>query len=116
MGGEEDQMCPKILCRPNIDKSNHLESTCQKIECPPGFQPKYDQSKSYRKTNICDNTCVPIPPKERVCNVIGRTFTTFDNLEYKYDVCNHILARDRDDNRWYIIGKSQVKNNFIRIL
>ncbi|XP_016844891.1 hemocytin [Nasonia vitripennis] len=116
MGGEEDQMCPKILCRPNIEKSNYLESTCEKIECPSGFQPKHDQSKSYRKTTICDNTCVPIPPKERVCNVIGRTFTTFDNLEYKYDVCNHILARDRDDNRWYIIVEKVCKDQNLSCL
>ncbi|XP_058797462.1 hemocytin [Phymastichus coffea] len=95
---EEPHICPKIICKREMEVA-----TCEKLECPAGYQPTYDPAKSIRKTLACDNTCIPIPPKMRVCTMIGRSFSTFDGLDYKYDVCNHILARDMDFNKWYIV-------------
>lgn len=37
----------------------------------------------------------------------GRTFNTFDGTEYKYDICNHVLARDLHSDDWDV---SLVKN------
>jgi hypothetical protein len=103
-----DLLCPKLLCKPLDSLQGDEGEPCQQVKCPEGFQPMYDQSKNYRKTSACDNTCVPIPAKERVCKNVGRTFATFDSLKYKYDICNHILARDRDANQWYIVCKYHI--------
>lgn len=45
------------------------------------------------------------PPRETAsCRVSGRTFVTFDGVEYKYDICDHILAADLDSGEWNIAG------------
>lgn len=36
------------------------------------------------------------------CNVTGRTFDTFDGTEYKYDICDHVLAQDMISSQWQI--------------
>ncbi|KAJ8683258.1 hypothetical protein QAD02_019050 [Eretmocerus hayati] len=107
IGGEDEPVCPDFVCKLQFAQVDKVTAECQAITCPEGFQPKYDQSKSYRKKNVCDNTCVPIPQKVRVCKMVGRTITTFDSLEFKSDICNHILARDRDANRWYILVEKE---------
>lgn len=55
---------------------------------------------------ICRYYCAPVPPPDAVCNVTGQTFNTFDYTEYKYDICNHILARDLVNDNWEVIRKS----------
>lgn len=49
-------------------------------------------------------SCVPPPRQDKVCNVTCRTINTFDGTDYQYDICNHILARDADDNSWDVSG------------
>lgn len=48
-------------------------------------------------------SCEPITDNDAVCNVTGRTFNTFDSTEFKYDICNHLLARDVGDAKWNVI-------------
>lgn len=49
-----------------------------------------------------------------MCNVTGRTFATFDGTEFKYDICNHLIARDTLDQKWNIIlRKNCSSGNFI---
>lgn len=48
-------------------------------------------------------SCQPIVDNDVVCNVTGRTFNTFDSSEFKYDICNHLLARDVEDIKWNVI-------------
>lgn len=36
-------------------------------------------------------------------SVTGRTFNTFDSTGFKYDICNHLLARDIADEKWNVI-------------
>ena len=102
---EKTSVCPKISCKP-YRAENYSQITCPKLICPEGFKPKYDDSNSMQKFSFCDNACVPVLPKERICEIFGRTITTFDNLVYKYDLCNHVLVRSQNHSQWYIAGKS----------
>lgn len=61
-------------------------------------------------------TCRPLPPPEAVCNITGRTFNTFDNTEYKYDICNHIIARDLINDEWEISLKKNCTSTCVRDL
>lgn len=51
----------------------------------------------------CDQYSCPVPPN-KYCFVTGRTFTTFDGVEYKYDICDHVIAQDRINKEWQIRG------------
>lgn len=92
----EKEICPKFMCKPKM--KSLAES--QPITCPEGFHHAIDKRRS-----SSDNICIPNSPNEKICSLAGRTFVSFDGLEYKYDVCNHILAMSLRDNAWYIIGE-----------
>lgn len=51
--------------------------------------------------------CKPPPPQDSTCDFLGKTFTTFDGIVYKYDICEHVLARDLENSEWELI---MVKN------
>lgn len=53
-------------------------------------------------------SCYPPPIPDSVCNVTGRTFNTFDDTEFKYDICNHILARDLQNDEWDVSCKEPI--------
>lgn len=102
----QDVECPQYSCVSNKPPPEFPESDpCPKAECPPNYIVIFEKKSPYKMESCQRYTCRPLPPVQVVCHVTGRTFNTFDNLEYKYDICNHILARDRYANRWYISRK-----------
>ena len=104
--------CPKFSCiplnLPVIDRPGVQK--CPKAQCPPGYKVTFVKLSTQKLVSCPKYTCTPPTPIEVVCNVTGRTFNTFDKLEYKYDICSHILARYRDDNKWYITREYLLKN------
>jgi len=101
----EDIQCPEFICvptKPPVLPGNKKPQTCPETACPPQYEVVYERTSMYKKHKCPKYICRPLKPQEAVCNVIGRTFNTFDNMEYKYDICNHILARDMYGNEWYI--------------
>ncbi|XP_031828807.2 hemolectin [Nomia melanderi] len=107
---ENATKCDQFTCVPNkpppIFNSNKPQ-TCPEASCPPGYTVVYEKMSMYKLQKCRKYTCKPPAPQEAICNITGRTFNTFDNLEYKYDVCNHILARDMYTNKWYITLEKQ---------
>lgn len=101
--------CQQFLCVSvqDIMVSNEQQTVikCPEVECPPKYKLIYEPSSLYDRAACPSFTCKPPPLKEVICNVTGRSFNTFDNLEYKYDICNHILVREMYDNIWYIMCK-----------
>ncbi|XP_044006095.1 hemocytin [Aphidius gifuensis] len=98
--------CQQFSCVPTkpppIRQDNKKPIECPKVECPQNYKIIYE-SQSMFKLEACPKyVCKPPPPIEVICNITGRTFNTFDNLEYKYDICNHILARNMLNNEWYV--------------
>ncbi|XP_046603352.1 hemocytin isoform X1 [Neodiprion virginianus] len=100
--------CPQFSCisakppPPLWGVKEPVVTSCPKEQCPPNYRLIFEKM-SFARPEACPRyLCKPPPPNEAVCKVTGRTFNTFDNLEYKYDICNHILARDLHQNNWYI--------------
>ncbi|KAG7205161.1 hypothetical protein KM043_018256 [Ampulex compressa] len=103
--------CQQFTCVPNklppvLHQTKTLQE-CQEAKCPPNYMVVYEKMSMYKLQKCPKYTCKPPILQEAICNVTGRTFNTFDNLEYKYDICNHILARDRFENKWYITLEKQ---------
>lgn len=106
----EDE-CIEFVCipdKPKYDpKNNDKEIKCPTPECPKGYDVLLDNGLDSIGTGRCTKyTCEPTPQNDAVCNVTGRTFNTFDGTEFKYDICNHLLARDIFADKWNIISKS----------
>ncbi|XP_057325268.1 hemocytin-like isoform X2 [Microplitis mediator] len=101
--------CQQFLCvsvqHIMVSEEQQMVIKCPEVECPPKYKLIYEPSSLYDRAVCPSFTCKPPPPKEVICNVTGRSFNTFDNLEYKYDICNHILVREMYDNSWYIMLK-----------
>lgn len=95
--------CPEFFCQP----VTHVTDVCPEPECPVGYKLVFERTSIFKPGQCQRYSCRPPPPVVAFCNVTGRTFDTFDGSEYKYDICNHILARDRDDNKWYITLEKQ---------
>lgn len=100
----ENLQCPVFVCVPTkpiyIDENKPEE--CPEAFCPPQYEVVYEKMSMYKMRKCPKYACRPLSPQEAICNVTGRTFSTFDDMEYKYDVCNHILARDMYGNEWYV--------------
>lgn len=94
----ENIQCPEFICMPPFSH----KTKCPEAFCPPQYEVVYEKMSMYKRRKCPKYACRPLPPQEAICNVTGRTFNTFDNMEYKYDVCNHILARDMYGNEWYV--------------
>ncbi|KAK2585761.1 hypothetical protein KPH14_010370 [Odynerus spinipes] len=107
----ESIVCPHFTCvpikPPFIFDGVPRKENCPEVVCPPDYTIKYEKMSMYKMAKCRKYTCEPPVPQEAICNVTGRTFNTFDNLEYKYDICNHILARDMYGNKWYITLEKQ---------
>jgi von Willebrand factor len=82
----------------------HSKKECPPASCPPGYIPVED-SEDYANKKCPKYVCEPQPPPDAICNVTGRTFNTFDGTEYKYDICNHILALDLENDEWEVSCK-----------
>ncbi|XP_026667953.1 hemocytin isoform X2 [Ceratina calcarata] len=105
----EQFSCVPIKPPPILDKDK--TESCPEVSCPPNYTVVYEKMSMYKLQKCPKYSCKPPPPQEAVCNVTGRTFTTFDKLEYKYDICNHILARDMYSNKWYITLEKQCNSH-----
>lgn len=108
---EERIQCPEFTCvpvkPPPILTNEKKPEKCPEASCPPHYEVVYEKMSMYKLRKCPKYACRPTTPQVAVCNVTGRTFNTFDNMEYKYDVCNHILARDMYGNQWYITLEKQ---------
>jgi hypothetical protein len=89
-------ICPEFVCVPVQE--------CKIPKCPPNYVLSTVHAKNNIKLKCPIYSCVPPPPPHATCNITGRTFHTFDGMEFKHDVCNHILARDLKNDNWDISG------------
>lgn len=106
----EDVQCPEFICvATNFPPvlPDKKPDKCPKAMCPPDYEIVYEKMNMYKSHKCPKYACRPLTPEVAFCNITGRTFNTFDQLEYKYDVCNHILARDMYNNNWYITLEKQ---------
>jgi len=106
----ENIQCPEFICvptKPPVYPNEEKPDKCPEVFCPPQYEVVYEKMSMYKIRKCPKYACRPLPPQEVICNVTGRTFNTFDNMEYKYDICNHILARDMYGNEWYITLEKQ---------
>lgn len=106
----EDE-CIEYICIPSKPKAPLSKEPEKPIKCPePECQKGYNIiMESGILPGIAGNcakySCEPIPRQDVVCNITGRTFSTFDGTEFKYDICNHLLARDLVADKWSITSK-----------
>ncbi|KAJ8974052.1 hypothetical protein NQ317_002298, partial [Molorchus minor] len=102
--GKGEQVCKEYKCistKPPPEYT-YSQDECPATACQENFIPVLDETYN-AKSKICPTySCYPPPEPDAVCNVTGRTFNTFDNTEYKYDICNHVLARDLEGDEWDI--------------
>lgn len=93
-----------IPIAPDVDYTDEDERRiikCPEPKCPKKYLIKLQVAKS---PNECAKfTCEPVVEEDAICNVTGRTFTTFDGTDFKFDVCGHLLARDVLDQKWNVI-------------
>ncbi|KAH8270632.1 hypothetical protein KR018_012544 [Drosophila ironensis] len=99
---EEDQ-CDEFTCVPlpstQVNKNETL--TCSEPKCPEKYDVELDMSTA--KAGDClKYACVLRPNKDDVCEISGKSFTTFDGTVFKYRPCSHILARDFHNSSWSI--------------
>lgn len=91
---------------PTDPKSPLKPRKCPKEECPRGYDVVLDNDLAFATVGKCAKfTCEPQLKEDAVCNVTARTFNTFDGTEFKYDICNHVLARDLVAENWIISSK-----------
>jgi hypothetical protein len=94
----KENICQEFVCVP-------IE-TCTVPKCPPDYMIHTILEKNNVKLKCPIYTCLPPALPRATCNITGRTFHMFDGTEFKYDVCNHILARDLENDNWEISGKT----------
>lgn len=112
-----EEECIEFVCipeKPKYDQQNRaVEVKCPIPECPKGYDVLLDNELQSSGGAKCSKyTCEPTPQNDAVCNVTGRTFNTFDGTEFKYDICNHLLARDILSDDWNVISKFSSFANF----
>lgn len=115
--------CIEFVCipqRPVVDPVSPEIIHCPEPECPKGYDIVMDNQLPGK--DVCAKySCELVPLSDVVCNVTGKTFSTFDGTEFKYDICDHILARDLVNDQWsvksefvieVILIRSHSNNNF----
>ena len=102
---KDELACVEYDCIPDraITITNNEQVVCPAPSCPNGYEVVFE--KTPLAAACSKYKCELIPKRDVVCNITGRTFSTFDGIEYKYDVCDHILARDLSSNNWTISGE-----------
>lgn len=98
----DDFICVEYDCIPErvtaVSKAEKI--VCQAPSCPSGYEVVFETTSL--SASCSKYKCEPIAKHDVVCNITGRTFSTFDGTEFKYDVCDHILARDLSSNNWTV--------------
>lgn len=113
-----EEECIEFICLPGKPKSGTKEPSkvvkCPDPECPKGYDVVLDNELNMAG-KCAKYKCEPIAQNDAVCNVTGRTFSTFDGTEFKYDICNHLLARDLSggDNWSITILKNCTYGNYV---
>nr|CAH7739498.1 unnamed protein product [Callosobruchus chinensis] len=98
------KVCKEYTCVPTKPPS----FPCPIVHCPDNYIPVFEDTGVKEK---CPKySCFPPPKPDAVCNVTGRTFSTFDDVEYRYDICNHVLARDLEADEWDVSLKKNCTN------
>ncbi|VVD02632.1 unnamed protein product [Leptidea sinapis] len=107
------QECVQFKCVPNLPPPYRPGVTPKPVECSTPVCPRHYTLKLESvpdEINKCPQyICVPPVERPAFCNVTGRTFTTFDGTEYKYDVCYHILARDNKLGAWTVLIRKKCR-------
>lgn len=103
---QEEEECSEFTCVPiptkEVNKNETI--TCVEPKCPDKYDVELDMSTA--KAGDCLRyTCVLRPNKDDVCEISGKSFTTFDGTTFKYSPCSHILARDIHNGSWTISGR-----------
>lgn len=106
---KNDLVCVEYDCIPERGRTVTEQIICPTPTCPSGYQIVID--KADHSLACSKYKCELIPNHDVVCNITGRTFSTFDGIEFKYDVCDHILVRDLAANNWTVSCKFQIKNS-----
>ncbi|CAH0701554.1 unnamed protein product [Spodoptera exigua] len=107
------QECAQFKCIPKLPPYRPgggvtPPPVCSVVNCPPGYSLRLERTAS--GSNKCPQyECVPPPERPVYCNVTGRTFNTFDGVEYKYDACFHILARENRFDAWTILIRKKCR-------
>ncbi|XP_030375562.1 hemocytin [Scaptodrosophila lebanonensis] len=99
----KEEECSEFTCVPipSTLVNKNETTTCAEPKCPDKYDVELDMSMT--KAGDClKYTCVLRPTKDDVCEISGKTFTTFDGTEFKYTPCSHILARDIYNGSWLI--------------
>lgn len=110
---DDEEKCVEFICVPlQVPSKNQTQAVkCPTPKCPPTYNlivAKVNNPK------ICPTfDCEPERQMDAICNVTGRTFNTFDNIEYKYDICSHVLARDFLSTNWTIVCKYEVLSYYM---
>lgn len=93
---DEQPICKQWICEAIVKQ---FECKTPVIECPEG----YFSQIAPNENDICPvYACVSNTFDESECEINGRVFKTFDGVTYKYDVCDHIVVRDRVHKKWTI--------------
>lgn len=102
-----DSECIEFECIPIETTVNDLTEVikCPEPQCPQGYEVVIDKTKQKNPYGCMEYTCEPLPQNDVVCNVTGRTFSTFDGYEFKYDICSHVLARELTNDKWSVVCK-----------
>ncbi|CAK1545090.1 unnamed protein product [Leptosia nina] len=107
---KKKEECPQFKCVPVLPPfrpgSTPKPAICSTPICPPQYSLKLESVPAL--PNQCPQYgCVPPPERPVFCNVTGRTFNTFDGMEYKFDVCFHILARENRFDAWTVLVRKK---------
>ncbi|KAH1005493.1 hypothetical protein HUJ04_006464 [Dendroctonus ponderosae] len=114
----EELICPQISCEIDKPPSNlkKVKDQCPPAICQPNFIAVYRDNTDPKSKSCPKYSCYPKPPPDAVCYVTGRTFNTFDNTEFKYDICNHVIGRDLDQDEWDVALKKNCSRTCSRDL
>ncbi|XP_069683352.1 hemocytin isoform X2 [Periplaneta americana] len=99
-GGTKKLMLPKPQTK-HVKGPECPEFTCVTRNCSKPLCPE-DHVLHVKWRHPCpEYTCTPIErPTYATCSSQGRSLRTFDGTEFKLELCNHVLARDLDNNNW----------------
>lgn len=92
----QQPICKQWVCEAQVEK---FECKTPTTKCPEGYFLQITPNEK----DICPvYTCVSNTLDESECEIDGRVFNTFDGITFKYEVCDHIVVRDRVHKRWMI--------------
>lgn len=104
---DDEEKCIEFICIPGkVPPKNDTKIICPTPKCPQGYKLILDPVTPAKLCPTFD--CQPERLRDSICNVTGRTFNTFDDIEYKYDICSHVLARETTSGNWTIVCELEI--------